>query len=525
MTRPPRAPAPPRSGVLARVRSARRFALSAIAGAQRSRIPQMAAALSYRTVFGLIPVLVVGLVAMKLFFTTDDQIADVLNQLMRYSGLSSITAPPPEMGPFPEGYPLPAASAQAAANLDAWIKNIVVTASGLNFKAIGLIGVVALVYAAFSMMVEVEHAFNQIFCVPAGRSWTRRFVNYWALLTLGVFGLFLSFRMTNWVSGEVLSAAQQYAGADPSSTILLGAAGFLSTVAISTAVFMLIYIVVPNTRVRVGPALVGAMAAAVLWEAGKWGFTQYLSYTSGYARIYGSIALIPIFLLWVYLTWMVILLGLSIAYYLQHGRHKTVAQPTELPAPAIVDPASILALMAAMARRFESGQPASAPELAEQLSLQEPIVEQMLERLAEAGLIHRVRHRGQDGYFALSRPPERVAAAEVLKLGEELLGPAGDASNPVTLAMQESRAALVRDRTLASFLEPVAAPAAPAPTPSAPTPPAADPHVTIPASRPDQPPLPVAPADNGRPPAAAPPGRPSPAAGPPLGVPPPQSGR
>lgn len=470
---------------------------NATAEAQRSRLPQMAAALSYRTVFGLIPVLVVALVAMKLFFTTEDQITDVLNQAMSYSGLSSIATPAPEMGPFPEDA-VPAITpeqSQSAERIDEWIRNLVGRVSRVDFKAIGIIGAVALLYAAISMLVEVERAFNQIYRVPAGRSWLRRFVNYWALLCWGGVGLFLSFSVTSWFSKELIRAAA-WAGAEDGSAVLIGAVGYLSTVMISTAIFLLIYMVVPNTRVKVGPALVGALAAAIAWEAGKWGFTQYLRFTSGYARLYGSIALIPLFLIWVYLTWCVVLMGLNIAYYLQHGRYQTVAQPTEVPAPVIVDPAAILALMAGLAGRFESGQPATAAAMANQLSLQETLVSQMLERLAEAGLIHRVKQGEKDGYFFLSRPPERIQASEVLKLGEELLGPAAETPSPVMEAMQAARATLVQGRTVASFLN-AASLSGPATPASAPKPPPDSPAPVIPAVEPDRPPIPVAPPEGG----------------------------
>lgn len=497
---------------------------NATAEAQRSRLPQMAAALSYRTVFGLIPVMVVALVAMKMFFTTDNEIADVLNQGLRYSGLSSIAAPAPpevfgppappgestgEMVPAGEaakpigpeaagatasangGPPPPAVNTAAQERLDGWIKDLVSRASSVNFQAIGLIGAVALLYAAISMLVEVERAFNQIYRVPSGRSWLRRFVNYWALLCFGGVGLFLSFLVTRRFSAELLRVAS-YAGADNNSAVLLAAAGYISTVMISTALFMLVYTVVPNTRVKPGPAAAGAFIAALLWEAGKWGFTQYLSFSTGYAKLYGSIALVPLFLLWVYVTWCIVLFGLNIAYYLQHGRYRTAPQPSELLAPAIVDPAATLAIMAAMARRFESGQPADAPALAQGLSIQPVLAAQMLERLSEAGLIHRV-HGDGDGRFVLSRPPERIDAAEVVKIGEELLGPAAEAGNPVLQTMREARAALVRGRTLASFLVAplpeaarIAAPPASASKPAEPGIPLASP-----APRPKAPPAPA----------------------------------
>src|SRR5262249_6220086 len=160
--------------------------------------------------------------------------------------------------------------------------------------------------------------FNQIYRVPLGRSWARRIVNYWSLLTLGALGLGTSFVMTEWISRKIAYITENVVHGE-SSTILLGLVGYLLTVTVSTVMFLLVYTVVPNTRVKVGPALSGAAVAAVVWEASKWAFTQYLKFSTGYAKLYGSIALIPLFLLWVYVTWCIVLFGLNVAYYLQHG--------------------------------------------------------------------------------------------------------------------------------------------------------------------------------------------------------------
>lgn len=461
--------------------------------AQRSKLPQMAAALSYRTVFGLIPVLVVTLVAMKLFFTTESEIAEVLNRALRYSGISSIaTGPmqdPTPMGPFPEDAPyqepqspdenragagsagstrpevLPpdgppatpeqqAVADQSAARLDQWIRDLVARVSTINFKAIGAIGVIALLYAAISMLVEVERAFNQIYRVPVGRSWLRRFVNYWALLCWGGVGLLCSFLVTEWFSRELVDLASPYAG-QRASALITTAMGYLSTVTISTAMLLLMYLVVPNTRVKISAALVGALVAGVLWEAGKWGFTQYLKFSTGYAKLYGSIALIPLFLLWVYVTWCIVLFGLNIAYYLQHGRRRTEPEPTDCPEPTVVDPGATLAVMAALARRFDEGQPAEASALARDLNLPAAIVKEMLQRLAAAGLVNRVVRAGENGSdvpeYALSRPAERISAEEVVKVGEDLAGTS--VRGPVGEAMRAARREAVRDRTLAAFLD------------------------------------------------------------------------
>jgi membrane protein len=440
----------------------------------------MAAALSYRTIFGLIPVMVVALIALK-SFTSDEDLADAVTRAMQYSGLSSIAVDesPQNMGPFPEdeGPGAPgeqgAGGEQAASDgqgevggegaghvqpesgsqrLDQWIRELVSRVGSINFKAIGLIGLMALLYAAIAMLVEVERAFNQIYRVPVGRSWVRRITHYWTLLTLGTLGLFLTFYVGQRFATELINAAS-WAGADKNNAILLGVVGYFSTTVISTLLFLLVYTVVPNTRVKFGPALAGAIFAALAWEAGKWGFTQYLRFSTGYARLYGSIALFPLFLLWVYFTWCIVLYGLNIAYYLQHGRFKTEARPVEAVNPGVVDPGTALTLVAALARQFEKGEPVEHQALAHRMGLQDAIVVQMLDRMAAAGVVNKVVREGQDGLFALARPPERISAEEVLRIGEELITTPCEETDPIARSMREARKGLVRGRSMADLME------------------------------------------------------------------------
>lgn len=437
------------------------------AEAQRSRLPQMAAALSYRTIFGLIPVMVVALVALR-FFATDADVSNLLSRALSYSGLSSISideSKAGEIGPFlpdesaPATAPAPAPATAGAPgdsvkttgseHLDRWIQGLVAKVSAIDFKTVGLIGLAALIYAAISMLVEIERAFNQIYRVPVGRSWARRITQYWTLLTLGSLGLGATF----WVGQKFTGWLEANAAWEGSShTLIVAAVGYMATTAISTLLFLLAYTVVPNTRVKIMPALAGAVFAALLWEAGKWGFSEYIHFSTGLTRLYGSLALVPLFLLWVYVTWVIVLFGLNFSYYLQYGRHHTRAQPSESLVPAIVDPAATLALMGALARRFESGQSSGAKGLSGEIGVQEPIVRQMLERLSVAGLILPVKSddASRESLFTLARPPERIEAEQVLRVGEELAG--GTAGGAIARPLHQARLEHLRGRSLAAFL-------------------------------------------------------------------------
>lgn len=413
----------------------------------------MAAALTYRTVFGMIPVIVVGLVVVRVFLATDEDVADLIRQALRFAGLSVIAVSEPLVGPFPEGEPpVP----PAAAYLEEWILTLVRKVNAINFKAVGLASLGVLIYAAIAMMVEIERAFNQVCGVVAGRSWAQRVARYWTLLTLGTTGLVATFWLGQRFTG-VLSSAE-WLGSGQATLVI--ASGYVTTVAISTLLFLLAYALMPNVRLRLMPALAGAALAAVLWEAGKWGFTQYLHFSRGLTRLYGSLALIPLFLLWVYLTWLIVLMGLEVACRLD-GRS---GAESETAGGEIVDPALTFVVMRLAANAFDAGQVLEAEEVARRAQVSHAAARRVLHALADAGLLLRVQTGSRRGEsFTLAGPLQNIDAERVLTVGERLAAERGGALIPACVI--EARHACVRGQSLARVLEDVRADAGPPPAP------------------------------------------------------------
>jgi len=414
---------------------------SAAAEAQRSRLPQMAAALSFRTVFGLIPVLVVALVIVKARSSENDQ-SEVVRRILEYTGLSSITVhPDPEIVGPPD-------LEQGSRELQKWITELIDKAEkSISLGAIGLVGAGTVLYAALAMIMEIERAFNQIFRVPRGRSITRQIVNYWTLLTLGTAGLMATF----YVGAQFQGWAERELNLR-STSLSVQLIGYGITVAISTVLLTFVYMTVPNTRVKILPALAGAILSALLWEAGKWGFQQYIAYSSGYARIYGSLALIPLFLLWVYVTWLIILFGLSVTCQLQYGRWRLNAQPLSEFGPTVVEPSSPLVIMVAFARAMSAGTPQSIKQIAHSTGLSEAVVSMSITRLAERGLLHRVDKgtsavADAEPVYTLARIPSAIRTGEILSIGFDLAG--GPEANPVVARMRKAQIDAAADETLA----------------------------------------------------------------------------
>lgn len=462
-----------------------------VRGARRVNLPRIAAALSYRTIFGLIPAIVIGLVVLAAFATPQDVIKNVgkilsfarLNEIAikaedtdAFTNLSPIPMNVPEeqsFGPLSDG-PLTGTSASAsdtpavtvdAARLDKWIEQLVLRVQSIRLGAISIVGVVMLIYAALAMLVEIEKAFNQIFLTPVGRSWARRVPLYWTLLTLGMVGLVATFSVQEGLQRYLDDFAKRGSSIPVVGLVIGHIASYGITVLISTLFFFLAYTTVPNTRVRRRPALIGALCAAIMWEAGKWGFTEYIKYFGGGAKLYGIIALIPIFMLWVYMTWMIVLLGLQITQAIQTYRLARInALPTGMLgilgvmdeiAPAkkntIIDPAAILPITIAVARRFNAGLASDHSHASGATGVDQQVVADMLERLAGAGILLRVAG-DQEGMYTLSRPPESIAAIDVLRVGNSLASVERGPGSALLEELGSARFHALAGKTIADFL-------------------------------------------------------------------------
>lgn len=164
-------------------------------------------------------------------------------------------------------------------------------------------GLLFLIATALLMMANIERAFNRIWRIEKRRQLLSRFMVYWAILTLGPLLIGLSVAVTSYlVSMPLLSDTAQRFGLD---------SGLLrATPAIASAVaFSLLYLVVPNQPVPLAHAVAGGVLAALLFEIAKRIFAYYITLFPTYEMIYGALAVIPLFLIWLYLSWTITLLG------------------------------------------------------------------------------------------------------------------------------------------------------------------------------------------------------------------------
>ena len=196
-------------------------------------------------------------------------------------------------------------------------QTILDTLRGFTQQARGLtmVGVVFLLITSILMMMTVENALNRIWGVRHNRHGLMGFLVYWAVLTLGPILIGSGFLLSSYLASiSVLNSAASWLGA---SDVILH---FLPPI-LSFLAFWFIYITVPNARVRFKHAAAGALLVSVSLELAKWGFSIYVTNFPSYQILYGAFAAVPLFLLWIFLSWFIILMGAELAAWLGETQH------------------------------------------------------------------------------------------------------------------------------------------------------------------------------------------------------------
>jgi membrane protein len=260
-------------------------------------------------------------------------------------------------------------------------------------------GVVALVVSVLVTLTSVETTFNNIWRVKAARPKLGRFLVYWTVLTLGAVLAAASLALSARFFALAVFATR--AGHVLESMMLQ-----LAPITIEVAAFATLFRVVPHRTVKWRHAFSGALLATFGFEVGKWGMGIYLGSFDGYSRIYQQLAIIPIFMLWIYMGWLAILLGASFAASLSAFRYQPVSQRL----PEGYEIYGLLRLLARFNEVRKEGRGLHSDDI-EQLEpmLTDALVQQMLAQLCTINVVR----RAEDGEWLLARDLHDLTLAEL----------------------------------------------------------------------------------------------------------------
>ena len=402
---------------------------------QQDRAPQMAAALSFRTLFALVPVLIVGMIVVK-SLRGREGFLDLTLELFTAVNLDEVRIIPP-------GEVVAGADLQPITLAD-WLQRLVRQAAEVNLAAVGWVGVALISYAALGLMMTIENSFNTIYRAPQGRAWTLRVPLYWFLLTMSPVAIGMMWYVNTFVSDWIESV---HVG-----QTLLSVAHMVWNMFMGWLILLAIYLLLPNTKVGLRPAAAGAAISALLLEIGKRSLGAYLDNAFAISQLYGSLGLVPLFMFWVYLMWLAVLFGLEVSATLQalHGRdlEEMESQPATT---GLLDPAAIIPIMEVVAERFAEGLPTTARHAAEVCSLPEATVMLMFGRLVQRQVLH--SFDADTACSTLALPPEKVSAQALIDIGFELVDdPVGGRRSSFVTRLREAQQKLAQQATLATLV-------------------------------------------------------------------------
>jgi membrane protein len=204
--------------------------------------------------------------------------------------------------------------------------NIIGFVENIRVGVLGSLGLLFLFYTVVSLIQKVESSFNYVWQVERLRGFAQRFSSYMSVVLIGPVLVFTALGVTATAMNNTL--VQQLMNAEPFGDLVVSFSRLVPYLLVIAA-FIFIYMFIPNTRVKFLPAFVGGVVAGVLWQSSGWAFAAFIATSSNYAAIYSSFAILILLLIWLYLNWLILLLGAQVAFYIQYPQYMS-RRPVQL---------------------------------------------------------------------------------------------------------------------------------------------------------------------------------------------------
>lgn len=286
-----------------------------------------------------------------------------------------------------------------AKNINQFIQN---TRSG----ALGVTGSVLLIFAAISMLSRIEATFNDIWGVSQGRGWFMRIVLYWGVISLAPLLVVVAVGLA---SGPQLESTKEMLTSMPMVSSLVFR---LLPVVLLCLIFGVFYMLMPNAKVDWRAALMGGLVAGLLFHLNNMISVLYVSRVVSNSKIYGSLGLVPVFMMGLYFSWVILLFGAQVAYAFQNRttylEEKQVENINQRGREFVA-----LRLITAVGLRFGRGEaPPTVSEMAEDLAVPSRLIRQIMQTLGAARLV--VETSGAETAYLPARPLEQITCHDLL---------------------------------------------------------------------------------------------------------------
>lgn len=326
----------------------------------------------------------------------------------------------------------------------------------VNISVLGSVGLIFLIYTLISLIQKIKGAFNDIWQVTSDQSFARQMASY---VSVGLVGPLVLFLAIGVVATTLSSFLMETVGVFGPLRSVLEEVNRIAPYGFMILAFSFLYLVVPNTRVHIASALVGGTVAGVVWLTTGWAFTTFVVSSARYAAIYSAFASLILFMIWLYVAWLILLVGCSVSYYFQNRHHLSPEAGLVQLTPAQTRRLTLI-ILAIVHRSFDTGDtPWTIARLSQRLGIPTQSTQALVEPLIGGGY---VAWTGRGGKLVPTRPAALTSLREVVQKVEQahrqgapndaVLG-ADDAVDRLLADAEAASAALLEGKTLADLLK------------------------------------------------------------------------
>ncbi len=386
-----------------------------------------AMSLVYTTLLAIVPVLALMFAVLKAF-GVDDQIETLMLEFLAPMGQQGV---------------------EITERTIAFVQQV-------NISVLGSVGLVFLIYTLISLIQKIRDAFNAVWQVSADGSLARQMASYVSVGLLGPLVLFLAIGV---IATTASSFLMDTVGAFGPLRAAIEEASRLLPFIMTMSVFAFIYLVVPNTRVNISAALVGGAITGVMWVATGWAFATFVVTSANYAAIYSAFASVILGMIWLYVAWLIVLVGCSITYYFQNRAHLS---PESGLMRLTLDQVkrTCLVLLTVIHRSFHTGDTSwTSKRLSRRLGIPPQTVELIADPMVHAGM---VAWAGKEKRLVPTKPADMTQVKEVLEIiathdhhgaAEDTTLGADPSVDALLHSLTEAESSVLKQTTIADLIE------------------------------------------------------------------------
>jgi membrane protein len=334
---------------------------------------------------------------------------------------------------------------------------IVEFVNNMKVGVLGFVGLALLIYTVVSLIQKIEQSFNSVWRVRSLRSVLRRFSDYLSVVIVGPVLVFAAIGIT--ATALSTSFMQRLIAVEPIGTILYYTAKLVPYVLVCAA-FTFIYAFIPNTKVKLSSALVGGVFGGVLWETIGWGFGSFVVTTTKYGAIYSGFAVLILFMIWLYVSWLILLVGAEVSFYHQNPQHLMIRASDHAPDGRILEQIAVSIMFLIADHFFRNKEPWTETMLVRRLGSSAEPVANIVDALKRKGLI--VETAAAPPAYLPARDLEGITLREVYeavrppgaddKTGRPRIASIEDAAENVVKEIDEAIFSALGERTLKEFV-------------------------------------------------------------------------